>query len=83
MVGDGGAAAPADMVDSYEILRIKSTRNRTTDGSVMQKLRAEKSVWTTSRMEIRFSAWLESLRKDVECTFGILKGQWRVLKTGV
>jgi hypothetical protein len=39
--------------------------------------------WTTSRMEIRFSAWLESLRKDVECTFGILKGRWRVLKTGI
>jgi hypothetical protein len=23
------------------------------------------------RSEIRFSQWLESLRKDVECTFGI------------
>jgi DDE superfamily endonuclease len=33
--------------------------------------------------ERRFSQWLESLRKDVECTFGILKGRWRVLKTGV
>jgi hypothetical protein len=39
--------------------------------------------WTTSRMEIQFSAWLESLRKDVECTSGILKGRWRVLKTGI
>ena len=39
--------------------------------------------WTTSRMEIRFSAWLESLRKDVECTFGILKGRWRILKSGI
>lgn len=38
---------------------------------------------TTSKSEIRFSAWLESLRKDVECTFGILKGRWRILKTGV
>lgn len=38
---------------------------------------------SNSRAEIRFSAWLESLRKDVECTFGILKGRWRVLKTGV
>jgi hypothetical protein len=36
-----------------------------------------------SRAEIRFSSWLESLRKDVECTFGILKGRWRVLKTGI
>jgi hypothetical protein len=36
-----------------------------------------------SRSEIRFSAWLESLRKDVECTFGILKGRWRILKSGI
>jgi hypothetical protein len=35
------------------------------------------------RSEIRFSQWLESLRKDVECTFGILKGRWRVLKSGI
>jgi len=26
---------------------------------------------------------LESLRKDVECTFGILKGRFRILKTAV
>lgn len=38
---------------------------------------------TTSKAEIRFSAWLESMRKDVECTFGILKGRWRILKTGI
>lgn len=38
---------------------------------------------TTSRKEIRFSEWLESLRKDVECTFGILKGRWRILKLGI
>ncbi len=38
---------------------------------------------STSRAEIRFSAWLESFRKDVECTFGILKGRWRILKSGV
>ncbi|KAG7345430.1 DDE superfamily endonuclease [Nitzschia inconspicua] len=38
---------------------------------------------TTSRREIRFSEWLESMRKDVECTFGILKGRWRILKTGI
>ena len=35
------------------------------------------------RSEIRFSEWLESLRKDVECTFGILKGRWRILKSGI
>jgi DDE superfamily endonuclease len=38
---------------------------------------------TNSRGEIRFSQWLESMRKDVECTFGILKGRWRILKAGV
>ena len=37
----------------------------------------------TSRSEIRFSQWLESLRKDVECTFGILKCRWKILKFGV
>ena len=38
---------------------------------------------TSSRVEIRFLSWLESMRKDVECTFGILKGRWRILKTGI
>lgn len=33
--------------------------------------------------EYRFSEWLESMRKDVECTFGILKGRFRILKTGI
>ena len=31
--------------------------------------------------KIRWSRWVESMRKDVECTFGILKGRWRTLKT--
>jgi hypothetical protein len=30
---------------------------------------------SSSEAEIRFSQWIESLRKDVECTFGILKGR--------
>jgi hypothetical protein len=38
---------------------------------------------TSSRTELRSSSWLESMRKDVECTFGILKGRWRILKTGI
>ncbi len=33
--------------------------------------------------EIRWSKWLESMRKDVEYTFGILKGRWRMLKSGL
>ena len=32
--------------------------------------------------DIRWSKWMESMRKDVECTFGIMKGRWRILKTG-
>jgi hypothetical protein len=36
-----------------------------------------------NRLELRFSQWLESMRKDVECTLGILKGRWRALKTGI
>ena len=31
----------------------------------------------------RWSRWVESMRKKVECTYGILKGRWRILKTGV
>ena len=36
-----------------------------------------------SRTNIRFSQWLEPIRKDAECTFGILKGRFRFLKTGI
>jgi hypothetical protein len=36
-----------------------------------------------NRSDIGFSKWLESIRKDVECTFGILKGCFRILKTGI
>jgi hypothetical protein len=35
------------------------------------------------RCEQRLSEWIESFRKDAECTFGILKGRFRVLKTGI
>lgn len=39
---------------------------------------------TESVPELRFSQWVESLRKDVvECTFGILKGRFCLLKAGV
>jgi hypothetical protein len=34
---------------------------------------------SANQSEQRLSQWLESLRKDVESTFGILKGLWRIL----
>jgi hypothetical protein len=37
---------------------------------------------TSRQDEIRRSKWLELLHKDVECTFGIMKGRWRILKAG-
>jgi len=33
--------------------------------------------------DTRWSEWLESMRKGVECTFGILKGRFRMLKAGI
>lgn len=33
--------------------------------------------------ELRWSKWLESMRKDVECAFGIMKGRFRILKSGI
>ena len=33
--------------------------------------------------QIRFSEWLESMRKDIECTFGSLKRRFAVLKYGI
>jgi hypothetical protein len=39
--------------------------------------------YCTRLSEIRWSQWLESMRKDVECTFGILKKRWTILSKGV
>ena len=33
--------------------------------------------------EIRFSEWLESMRKDIECTFGIMKRRFHILRFGI
>ena len=33
--------------------------------------------------EIRFSEWIESMRKDIECTFGSMKQRFHVLKHGI
>ena len=38
---------------------------------------------TVSYKDIRFSQWLESMRKDVECAFGILKGRFGILRYGI
>ncbi len=38
---------------------------------------------TNKISKTRWSRWVESMHKDVECTFGILKGRWRFLKSGV
>jgi Plant transposon protein len=35
------------------------------------------------RTEYRFTEWIKAKRKDVECTIGILKGRFCVLKTGI
>eukprot|EP00590_Aulacoseira_subarctica_P011408 CAMPEP_0172415212 /NCGR_PEP_ID=MMETSP1064-20121228/1684_1 /TAXON_ID=202472 /ORGANISM="Aulacoseira subarctica , Strain CCAP 1002/5" /LENGTH=125 /DNA_ID=CAMNT_0013152125 /DNA_START=991 /DNA_END=1368 /DNA_ORIENTATION=+ len=38
---------------------------------------------TTNLAELRWSKWGESMRKDVECAFAILKGRWLILKGAV
>lgn len=39
--------------------------------------------WSTDENVITFSKHLESVRKDIECCFGILKGRFRILKIPV
>ena len=39
------------------------------------------SKYPTSTKELRWSQWLESMRKDVECFFGILKKRFKILLT--
>ena len=41
------------------------------------------SKYSTSLAEMRWSQWLESIRKDIECTFGILKKRFTVLDKGI
>ena len=38
---------------------------------------------TMNLAELRWSKWEESMRKDVECAFAILKGRWLILKGGI
>jgi hypothetical protein len=37
----------------------------------------------TDHDEVMFAEWLESMRKDIECTFGILKQRFRILKNPI
>lgn len=39
--------------------------------------------WCDFQSQLRWSQWLESLRKDVECTFGIMKKRFRCLSHGI
>jgi len=39
--------------------------------------------YCNERKELRWSQWMESMRKDVECTFGILKKRFTILSKGV
>ena len=38
---------------------------------------------TNSFGHLLFSEWVESMQKDIECAFGILKGRFRILKYGM
>ena len=38
---------------------------------------------TTEHDEVMFAEWLESMRKDIECIFGILKGRFCILKNAI
>ena len=38
---------------------------------------------TSSRADTSWTKWVESVRKDVECCFGILKGRFRILRSGI
>ena len=37
----------------------------------------------TDHDEVMFAEWLESMSKNMECAFGILKGRFRILKNAV
>jgi hypothetical protein len=53
-------------------------------GTYLQWLCSVPPFTITSDMDqIRWSKWLESMQKDAECAFGILKGRWQILKLGI
>jgi hypothetical protein len=40
-------------------------------------------AWPVQMKDVKWSEWLESCRKDVECTFGIIKARWRWLRSPI
>ena len=40
-------------------------------------------AFRSSRIVMYWSEWLESLRKDIECLFGVLKSRFRILRNPV
>jgi hypothetical protein len=55
-----------------------------TDGGYHKWFCLQSPISTTSDLnESRWSEWVESVRKDVECCFGILKQRWRFFLKGI
>jgi hypothetical protein len=40
-------------------------------------------AWPVEMKDVKWCEWLESCRKDVECTFGIIKERWRWLRSPI
>jgi DDE superfamily endonuclease len=80
---DTAAANTDENEDDVEDVTIKGAYVIVDNGYLRWPTTIPPMKHTCNRSELRFSQWLESLRKDVECTFGILKGRWRILKTGI
>ena len=67
--------------NDIEDVRIKGAYVIVDNGNLRWPTTIPPMKHTCNRSELRFSQWLESLRKDAECAFWILKGWWRILKT--
>ena len=79
----GNTAAVSANKHDYDDITIKGAYVIVDNGFLRWPTTIPRMKHTCNRSELRFSQWLESLRQDVECTFGILKGRWRILKTGI
>ena len=52
------------------------------NGSLSWSCTVPPDICGTTYEDIQFSEWLESMRKDVECLFGIMKGRFLILRYG-